>query len=878
MARIISPSGKGGSGAPSGVYADIAALGAAYPDGNKNVYVTLDDGNWNYWNGTEWAAGGVYQASVGVVSVTDIVNDTTTGGADKVASAETVKTLDGKITNLATNKDDATEGDVLISNGDGTSTFGAAMKEIKDSTFDTFYGIFDREQQSGNIISCDSPAIKISVETGDETVTINHCNSNLFPSDWTDEIGASKRSFGEYISKTTHSTSYIYGSTAKPINKVLPAGIYSFSFNGDFTSPYIEYVEDGVTKTADRNIVASNNITLLYIKCSSTSIPPGQTKKWTAQLEHGGSITTYAYPQSKEKQIQTQNGYGELRLVPYGGKNIIISDSEIVVEYSANPREKTRAIDAFLKGEIISKSDLINQYGKAINHKLLRGSIGDKFTSETQQGSTGSYVIAIDVTDILAISYPVFKSSSGFGSMFIDENDVIVWFHSETILNTGEQKKVIVPVGAKYFYLNVSVTLSEMEYIFGIMSVKQAIIMGNEENIKKSLSERPDTSLCLCALRTEITDNKIPFTSGFLFHKITGDNGLFYFGHTFDGIKDIGRADFTPSGYMIAVSPSHNCVIATKRGTRGSMYVWKDGVTTELFGDTETKPMGWLYNSGVDFIKDSEGVEHCIFAEYSGSAAPGGFYVWRGTAPYTSENDWETVLFQNYIGDTTVDAITHFHMVRRDPWTNILYLTSGDGHTYCKWWYSTNYGVDWTLFSSGGTSTWEENTLRCINFVFTKDYIYWATDKGTNHSLNRIERDNISGVFDLDTRLKLCDLPEGRATNSICYTDKPKGIFMYDRVDIGFDSFYDKGFDVQWWSINGEELQTLVHVDLLSETWGGHRGKCYVNYASGAEPRPAMGFSVDTPCIMDIPCIAPSNVGTVFYELPSGELRYIVSD
>lgn len=123
MARIISPSGKGGSGAPSGVYADIAALEAAYPVGNKNVYVTLNDGNWNYWNGTAWAAGGVYQASVGVVSVTDIINDTTTGGADKVASAETVKTLDGKITNLATNAATATDGQILASNGDGTSEF-----------------------------------------------------------------------------------------------------------------------------------------------------------------------------------------------------------------------------------------------------------------------------------------------------------------------------------------------------------------------------------------------------------------------------------------------------------------------------------------------------------------------------------------------------------------------------------------------------------------------------------------------------------------------------------------------------------------------------------------------------------------------------------
>lgn len=30
---------------------------------------------------------------------------------------------------------------------------------------------------------------------------------------------------------------------------------------------------------------------------------------------------------------------------------------------------------------------------------------------------------------------------------------------------------------------------------------------------------------------------------------------------------------------------------------------------------------------------------------------------------------------------------------------------------------------------------------------------------------------------------------------------------------------------------------------------GGHRGKCYTNYITRQENRPAMGFSVDTPCL-----------------------------
>lgn len=36
---------------PKGTYANLAALSAAIPAGNSNVYLTADNGYWNYWNG-----------------------------------------------------------------------------------------------------------------------------------------------------------------------------------------------------------------------------------------------------------------------------------------------------------------------------------------------------------------------------------------------------------------------------------------------------------------------------------------------------------------------------------------------------------------------------------------------------------------------------------------------------------------------------------------------------------------------------------------------------------------------------------------------------------------------------------------------------------
>lgn len=51
------------SGSPKGIYANLAALQAAIPAGNTNIYLTTDNGNWNYWNGSAWTVGGIYQST-----------------------------------------------------------------------------------------------------------------------------------------------------------------------------------------------------------------------------------------------------------------------------------------------------------------------------------------------------------------------------------------------------------------------------------------------------------------------------------------------------------------------------------------------------------------------------------------------------------------------------------------------------------------------------------------------------------------------------------------------------------------------------------------------------------------------------------------------
>ena len=492
------------------------------------------------------------------------------------------------------------------------------------------------------------------------------------------------------------------------------------------------------------------------------------------------------------------------------------------------------------------------------------------------------YLLKIDIADCLSISFPLFKSSSGYGSLIIDSNNVVIWEHSETINTTGTSNTIIVPEGAMYLILGISPSLNNLDFSVVLTNTVDKILIdqlyANIEEVKNSSPtismKNENRNLCLGAIKTDILNNKIPYQRGYLFHKLANDDKSLWYGNDFNNVMKVGTVSFYPKDYMLAVSPRDGRVIAVNRTSRSTMYIWDGKDTTELFGvESEIRPRGWLYNSGVEFTKDTNGVEYCLFAEYSGSDV---FNVWKGKYPYISESDWEIVFSQFYHGQgEPTESISHFHQVRRDPWTNILYLTSGDSNTSSKWWYSLDDGTSWTLLTTGDTSGFEEHTCRCINFVFTKDYIYWATDHGINHTLNRISRNIDTGIIDISTRFKLADLPYAQATNSLCYVDNPKGLFMFERIDIGFDTYYDKGIDVLFWSFDNNDLQTVMHINFVSPNWGGHRGKCYTNYTNGYENRPAMGFSSDSPCIFDVVSPNPSDIGTVCYEINNGVIKFI---
>lgn len=532
-----------------------------------------------------------------------------------------------------------------------------------------------------------------------------------------------------------------------------------------------------------------------------------------------------------------------------------------------------------------SENDFIYDTGKLWN---ATDSLGKNIDQVTKVPATGTaYVFKIPISGGARITYPVFLSTGGYGSLIADKNNIVIGQYLNSTLETGTLSTITAPNNAAYFYFSAPNSLSVLDdYNLNIHQIKsgESQVVGSNSIVAtvkwlpflSSLTEESNNSLCLAAIKTRIVDNKIPFHSGFLFHKLPNDDGKVFYGTKLDNAVEVATLDYTPKDYVLAVSPEDGTIIGVVRDNRLPIRVYHNGQNYTVdakSSDDNVSPKGWLYNSGVEFIKVN-GTEYCIFAEYDGNITNNQvLHIWKGTYPYTSPSDWKTVLSKTTSYPVTNGTITHFHMIRRDPWTGILYCTTGDFTGQFFWLYSTDNGENWntlaTDFDNATKPSWalDGQPLRCINFVFTEDYIYFATDHGSNNTLSRIQRNSNTGVIDITTREILSELPYGVAVNTLCYVESPNGLFMFTRIDTGFTPEYSKPVQVLFWSFKNKQMFTVASLKQLTQNWGGHRGKCYMNYTNGQESRPAMGFAGNTPCQFDLIGANGANIGTIFYDL-----------
>jgi hypothetical protein len=189
------------------------------------------------------------------------------------------------------------------------------------------------------------------------------------------------------------------------------------------------------------------------------------------------------------------------------------------------------------------------------------------------------------------------------------------------------------------------------------------------------------------------------------------------------------------------------------------------------------KPCGWLNNVGFCTLPNGD----FVFAEYTRGTVKTA-NVWLVSGDVTDPSNWSVTWSVNIIDtmDSTTPGTKHCHEVMYDFFTGILYFGTGDSETGSNNYYSTDGGETWTLLYGE-----DKNRCRRLNFIFTEDHVYWASDswQAEDHHFFIGQRDN-NGIVDVEnaTEVSLTS-GNGQACYGIVYLKEQNLIIMMDRID-----------------------------------------------------------------------------------------------
>ena len=233
----------------------MAALEAAKPTGAEGIYLTVDDGNWNFWNGEEWEAGGLYQAALDVVgtlgnSETKVVNQKThldnisfpfyNAGFGHTDTANQLKMLS------------AIKSIRLIGNWDKSKNFAIRSLYRNHATYKYMITLYELSSAGAVVGATYYTSGEIEVtETGEGKHTTVSCP--------TDANGRSIEVVIDYNMLTSNTTDYNFATS--PYNWLIKKVYYDKTniYDSDFTnlkiSPAFVDAGFGFTNTADQILV-----------------------------------------------------------------------------------------------------------------------------------------------------------------------------------------------------------------------------------------------------------------------------------------------------------------------------------------------------------------------------------------------------------------------------------------------------------------------------------------------------------------------------------------------------------------------------------------------------------------------------------------------
>ena len=396
-------------------------------------------------------------------------------------------------------------------------------------------------------------------------------------------------------------------------------------------------------------------------------------------------------------------------------------------------------------------------------------------------------------------------------------------------------------VKGKYARLKVKYTdgRSLTGWVDTIRSSISIIRYGDERTLKKAkfsaipspdpaTIESPDPRfLTMCATKTRYAANKIPVTIGWLYRTNAEPYKFYYSSGVPDRLEYLFTWDKTatyngsadPMKYAIGITQEGDIICVARGEYLGARYnptVYPhDDLENPVVVDfgSSAKPTGWLQNDG--FYAGDDGF--FCFGEYTRPALVT-TSIWKVETPYTSKDSW-SIKKTFTLSGSNVEGMKHTHNVDRDPFTGLMYASTGDDETGAKFLFSDDEGDTWTVFletNDGSGITNIEKYCRQLNFIWTREYIYWATDSrmAQSHCLFRATRLQ-NGLLDVQNIETLYTFPSDRtATYHICYLPNPKGFLLLNRYDLR-----DKcPMDVFFYDLDAGEMQNIGTLGNLSAT------------------------------------------------------------
>lgn len=365
----------------------------------------------------------------------------------------------------------------------------------------------------------------------------------------------------------------------------------------------------------------------------------------------------------------------------------------------------------------------------------------------------------------------------------------------------------------------------------------------------------------MCAVKMDNSrPNEQPRPVGWLYRSDAAPYSFYYSGTTPENMKEIFEWDISLAGstyntpeYYSPFITKYGDIVFVFRGDRLStltdnepinpdarrnpiVYPASDYSNPIVVDVGEVKPTAWLQNCGADYIYNQDTF---MFSEYT-RPLHGNAHVWKVSEPVTNPDSWQISKTFELSGSMNI-GMKHSHTVNYDPYSGLIFMTTGDDSSAAKIFSSADNGVSWQVQMEN-----IEKYCRVLNFVFKEDKIYWATDSGKIdfHFFFEVPRDPITKVPDFSAIKELYKFKNKsaqQATYATVAIEEPNGLLFLDR----YDNPTVEPMEIYFWSFETNSMHILDHLNPVEGVAAmfGFRVEALNWYQStGKDKRIVMGY------------------------------------